>query len=215
MKSLADCRLYGFVDTAYLDGRDPAWLAEQLCAGGVDLLQVRAKGGSESEVRDLVRRVLPVTTAAGVWFVLNDHWELGCELTVPCVHLGQEDFFDAGFRTVADLPGDGHRPLLGLSSHAPEQFRRAEEAGADYVAVGPVFPTGTKPGRAAVTLDYVRWAAANARAPWFAIGGINLSNLDDVLAAGARRVCVVSAILRAPDVRAATAEFSRRCGAAG
>lgn len=215
MKALVDCRLYGFVDTAYLDGRDPAWLAEQLCGGGVDLVQVRAKGGSESEVRDLVRRVLPVTTAAGVWFVLNDHWELGCELGVPCVHLGQEDFFDAGHRTVADLPGTGHRPALGLSSHAPDQFRRAEEAGADYVAVGPVFPTGTKPGRAAVTLDYVRWAAANARVPWFAIGGITPSNLDDVLAAGARRVCVVSAILRAPDVRAAAAEFSRRCGAAG
>jgi thiamine-phosphate pyrophosphorylase len=104
---------------------------------------------------------------------------------------------------------------VGLSSHAPEQFRRAEEAGADYVAVGPVFPTGTKPGRAAVTLDYVRWAAANARKPWFAIGGITTANLGEVLDAGARRVCVVSAILRSPDVRAATAEFSRRCAAAG
>jgi len=215
MKSLTDCRLYGFVDTAYLDGRDPAWLAEQLCVGGADLVQVRAKGGSESEVRELVRKVLPVTTAAGVWFVLNDHWELGCELGVPCVHLGQEDFFDAGYRTVGDLPAKGHRPVVGLSSHAPEQFRRAEEAGADYVAVGPVFPTGTKPGRAAVTLDYVRWAAANARKPWFAIGGITTANLGEVLDAGARRVCVVSAILRSPDVRAATAEFSRRCAAAG
>lgn len=215
MKSLADCRLYGFVDTAYLDGRDPAWLAERLCAGGVDLLQVRAKGGTKAEVQELVQKILPVTTAAGVWFVLNDHWELGCELGVPCVHLGQEDFFDAGYRTVTDLPGTGHRPALGLSSHAPEQFRRAEEAGADYVAVGPVFPTGTKPGRPAVTLDYVRWAAANARMPWFAIGGITMSNLDEVLAAGARRVCVVSAILRAPDVRAAAAEFSRRCGTVG
>ena len=70
MKSLADCRLYGFVDTAYLDGRDPAWLAEQLCAGGADLVQVRAKGGSEAEVRELVRKVLPVLLVLRVLPVL-------------------------------------------------------------------------------------------------------------------------------------------------
>jgi thiamine-phosphate pyrophosphorylase len=83
-------------------------------------------------------------------------------------------------------------------------------AGADYVAVGPVFPTGTKPGRAAVTLDYVRWAAANLTVPWFAIGGINLENLDSVLEAGATRICVVSTILNAKDIAAATAEFKGR-----
>jgi thiamine-phosphate pyrophosphorylase len=105
------------------------------------------------------------------------------------------------------------RPLLcdlGLSSHAPEQALRAVAAGADYVAVGPVFPTGTKPGRAAVTLDYVRWAATHLEVPWFAIGGIHLGNLDSVLAAGATRICVVSAILNAPDVAAACREFRHR-----
>lgn len=192
------------MDTAYLDGRDPAELARQLCDGGADLVQLRAKESAPEDVARWVDRVLPVVSAAGAWFVLNDHWELGCRLGVPCVHLGQEDFFDAGHRHVSELPGVGTRPKLGLSSHAPDQFRRAEEAGADYVAVGPVFPTGTKPGRAAVTLEYVRWAAANARVPWFAIGGIHPGNLDEVLAAGATRVCVVSAILRAPDVAAAT-----------
>jgi thiamine-phosphate pyrophosphorylase len=75
-------------------------------------------------------------------------------------------------------------------------------AGADYIAVGPVFATGTKPGRAPCTVDYVRWAAANVNVPWFAIGGLTLENLDEVLAAGARRICVVSAILNAPDVAA-------------
>lgn len=83
-------------------------------------------------------------------------------------------------------------------------------AGADYIAIGPVFPTGTKPGRPAVTLDYVRWAAANVNIPWFAIGGITLDNLDSVLAAGATRICVVSAILNQPDVAKACAEFRRR-----
>ena len=84
--------------------------------------------------------------------------------------------------------------------------------GADYLAIGPVYATGTKPTAKPVTLEYVRWAAANVGIPWFAIGGINLENLGDVLAAGARRVCVVSAILNAPDVAKACAEFRRRLG---
>ena len=81
---------------------------------------------------------------------------------------------------------------------------------ADYIAIGPVFATGTKPAAKPVTLEYVRWAAANVTVPWFAIGGINLENLDDVLAAGAKRVCVVSAILNAPNVATACVEFRQR-----
>jgi thiamine-phosphate pyrophosphorylase len=204
MKAWVDCRLYAFVDTAYLDGREPAELARALCGGGADVLQVRAKGWGRDATRRLVEDVFPVVSGAGARMVLNDDWGLGCELGMPCVHLGQEDFFDAGHVTRDNLPGDGHRPELGLSSHAPDQFVRAEAAGAAYVAVGPVFATPTKPGRPAVTLDYVRWAAAHARVPWFAIGGIQGSNLEAVLAAGATRVCVVSALLRQPDVEAAT-----------
>ena len=84
------------------------------------------------------------------------------------------------------------------------------KAGADYIAIGPVFATGTKPAAKPVTLEYVRWAAENVNIPWFAIGGIHLENLNDVLAAGATRVCVVSAILNSPDVAKACAEFRRR-----
>ncbi|NDD40387.1 MAG: thiamine phosphate synthase, partial [Verrucomicrobia bacterium] len=128
----------------------------------------------------------------------------------PCCHLGQEDFFDAGFRTAAQVTGCPPQMKLGLSTHAPEEAKRALRAAPDYIAIGPVFPTGTKPGRAAVTLDYVRWAAANVTLPWFAIGGINLSTLDSVVDAGARRICVVSAILNAPDIAAACGEFRQR-----
>jgi thiamine-phosphate pyrophosphorylase len=84
------------------------------------------------------------------------------------------------------------------------------DAGADYIAIGPVYATGTKPNARPVTLEYVRWAAAHVAIPWFAIGGIHLGNLDEVLIAGARRICVVSAILNAQDVAAACREFSRR-----
>ena len=214
MKPLADCRLYGFVDTAYLDGRDPAVVARALGDGGADLIQLRAKDAGRDEVRRLAERVMPAVASAGAWFVLNDDWELGRELGVPCVHVGQEDFFDAGFTTVGALRGrpdsDASAMRVGLSSHAPEQAVRAVGAGADYVAVGPVYPTGTKPGRPAVGLEYVRWAAANLDLPWFAIGGIHEGNLDAVLEAGARRVCVVSAILRAPDIAAACRSLRRR-----
>jgi thiamine-phosphate pyrophosphorylase len=99
---------------------------------------------------------------------------------------------------------------IGLSTHAPEQAQRAVRAGADYVAIGPIYPTGTKPSAKPVTLEYVRWAAANIRIPWFAIGGVNLETLGDILAAGAKRVCVVSAILNAPDVRSACREIRNR-----
>src|SRR6188508_340865 len=99
---------------------------------------------------------------------------------------------------------------IGLSTHAPEQAQRALAASADYIAIGPIYATGTKPTAKPVTLEYVRWAASpqsGVPVPWFAIGGINLENLDDVIAAGARRVCVVSAILNAPDVAKACGEF--------
>jgi thiamine-phosphate pyrophosphorylase len=89
------------------------------------------------------------------------------------------------------------------------QAERAVSAGADYIAIGPVFATGTKPAAKPVTLEYVRWAAVNVTVPWFAIGGINLRTLPEVLAAGAKRICVVSAILNAPDAAKACAEFRR------
>ena len=211
--TLATARLYTFVDTAYLHGRDPAEVARQLCAGGSDLIQLRAKHAPLDEVRRLAEAVLPVCERAGVAFVLNDHPKLALQLGAPVCHLGQEDFFDAGYRTGAQVTGCPPQMQLGLSTHAPEQAQRALRAAPDYLAMGPVFPTGTKPGRPAVTLDYVRWAAANVTLPWFAIGGINLDTLDSVLAAGARRICVVSAILNAPDIAAACRTFRARLDA--
>ena len=210
MKLLHESRLYTFVDTAYLHGRDPAQLAQQLCDGGSDIIQLRAKRETHDEVRRLAELILPITRAAGVPLVVNDHADIAQKLGAECVHLGQEDFFDAGFTHRSQLSTLNPQQLLGLSSHAPDQGARAVTAGVDYIAIGPVFATGTKPGRAPCTLDYVRWAAVNVTMPWFAIGGITLANLDEVLAAGARRICVVSAILNAPDVAAACQEFQRR-----
>lgn len=202
--------LYAFVDAAYLDGRDPVELARMLRDGGADLVQWRAKGWDAAEVRRVAEKLVGVLEPAGVGLVINDHPEIAREVGASWCHLGQEDFFDAGYRTRQDLLGMAESPRLGLSTHAPEQALKAMKAGADYIAIGPVWPTGTKPGAKPVTLEYVRWAAEHSDRPWFAIGGIDESNLDQVLEAGATRICVVSAILRAPDVTVACQKLKNR-----
>jgi len=176
------------------------------------LIQLRAKHSAPDEIRRLAEKILPVTRRAKVGLVINDHLEIAKEIGADICHLGQEDFFDAGFKNVSELQTPHSELRIGLSTHAPDQAQRALAAGADYVAIGPIYATGTKPTAKPVTLDYVRWAAAHATVPWFAIGGVNLQTLDAVLAAGAQRICVVSAILNAPDIARACAEFRRRLG---
>jgi thiamine-phosphate pyrophosphorylase len=210
MRRLADCSLYGFVDTAYLHGRPAESVAAALCEGGADLIQLRAKGASQEEIRKLARAVLPITRKSGVGLVINDYPQIAREIGAELCHLGQEDFFGQGFTHVNQVRAKELTPGIGLSTHAPEQAQRAVEAEADYVAIGPVFATATKPQAKPVTLEYVRWAAANLKVPWFAIGGITLDNLDAVIAAGASRVCVVSAILNVPDVAACCRQFKQK-----
>jgi thiamine-phosphate pyrophosphorylase len=214
MKSLCDCRLYAFVDLAYLRGRVPSVVAQQLCDGGADLIQLRAKDASLEDICHLGEQILAVTRRAGVGLVINDHPAIAAELGAEVCHLGQGDFFERGHRHVSEVRSlspvrsPGAAPLrIGLSTHAPAQAQRALVAGADYVAIGPVYATGTKPGATPVTLEYLRWAAANLTVPWFAIGGINLQNVPEVLAAGATRICVVAAILNAKDIAGECRKF--------
>jgi thiamine-phosphate pyrophosphorylase len=217
MKMLAETRLYAFVDTSYLHGRRPEELAQQLCDGGADLIQLRAKELPVEEVRRVAESIVPIAARAGVGLVINDHPAVALAVGAGYCHLGQEDFFGAGYTHVSQLLAAlsqlstlNPQLLLGLSSHAPEQAQRAVAAGAAYLGVGPVYATSTKPAARPVTLNYVRWAAQHVPVPWFAIGGINLENMDEVLAAGARRVCVVSAILNAPDAAQACQRFKDR-----
>jgi len=213
MKPLSSCRLYAFVDTAYLRGRAPQSVAQQLCDGGADLIQLRAKKSTSDEIRRMAEAILPITQKGDVGLVINDFPELAQEVGAELCHLGQEDFFQNGHSHASQLVTRSNPKLrLGLSTHAPDQAQKAIAAGADYIAIGPVFATGTKPGATPVTLEYVRWAAANVGIPWFAIGGITLANVDEVLAAGARRICVVSAILNQEDVAGACKGFREKLG---
>jgi thiamine-phosphate pyrophosphorylase len=210
MKPLSECRLYTFIDTAYLRGRDPALVARELCRGGSDLIQLRAKDSAPAEIRLLAAAILPVLREAGVGLVVNDFYQIAAEVGADLCHLGQEDFFEEGRAPVGQRAVGPSAPGVGLSTHAPAQAQRALAANPAYIAIGPVYATGTKPGAKPVTLEYVRWAASHVTIPWFAIGGINLGNLAQVMAAGATRICAVSAILNAPDIAQACREFKER-----
>ncbi len=196
---LASCRLYGFIDTAYLAGRQPGAVAKELIAGGVDIIQVRAKELSHAQRVELARAV--VNAAQDVPVIVNDDIAAARETGAAGVHLGQEDFAGLTRDRLKDLR------IVGISTHSLAQARQAECDGADYIGVGPVFATGTKPGVKPVGLELVKAVTGQIAIPFFAIGGITLQNLDAVLAAGATRIAVVSAILNGADVAAAAKNF--------
>jgi thiamine-phosphate pyrophosphorylase len=207
MKPLRDCQLYTFIDTAYLRDRRFDDVARQLCDGGSDLIQLRAKGFRIDEILRLAETILPITDRAGVGLVINDYPAIARQAGAFGCHLGQEDFFDSGYLRADQVTGCPPEIQLGLSTHGPEQAERAIQASPDYVAIGPVYATPTKPLAQPVSVEYVRWASANLTLPWFAIGGINQQNVSEVLEAGAVRICIVSAILNAPDVALACQQF--------
>jgi thiamine-phosphate pyrophosphorylase len=167
-------------------------------AGGVDLFQLRMKGAADDAVLRVAERARALCAAAGVPFLVNDRPDLAARAGADGVHVGQDDAPVAAARAVV-----GPGAVVGRSTHAPEQL--AASADADYVAVGPVHATPTKPGRPAAGAAYVAHAAAHAPPglPWFAIGGIDAATLPAVLEAGARRVVVVRAIADADDPEAA------------
>ncbi len=178
---------------------------EAALEGGVDMLQLRAKALEAQPYLALAAKVRALARRFGVPFVLNDRPDLAALAGADGVHLGQGDL----------TPGQARRffqGLVGRSTHRPEQAKRALEEGAGYLSIGPVWATPTKPGRAATGLEYVRWAAASLpdAVPWYAIGGIDLTRLEEVLQAGARRVAVVRAIQDAKDPKAAAKAFKER-----
>ena len=167
-------------------------------AGGVDVVQLREKDADDDAVLSAAEDFRRAAADRGALFILNDRPDLAAAAGADGVHLGQEDAPPARARAIL-----GAEAILGLSTHSGGQADAAESSGADYFCVGPVHATPTKPGRRAVGLAPVRRAAATARLPWFAIGGIDTGNVADVLAAGARRIVVVRAITEAPDPEAA------------
>ncbi len=200
---MSELRLYAILDLGYVLEENAVAVTAELLAGGADLLQLRAKGHDTAIIRRVGQQLLPLCRAAGVPFVLNDLPELAAELGADGVHIGQDD---GPLAVARKLMGPGK--WIGRSTHTLEQARAALAEGFDYIGFGPLFPTPTKAGRPAIGLQDVAEMERDvgSRIPAFCIGGIKRSNLSEVLAAGARRVVMVSELLTAPDVRAATAE---------
>jgi thiamine-phosphate pyrophosphorylase len=168
--------------------------------GGADMVQLRDKSASDEELLAAARIFRRVCDDGGALFWLNDRADLASRCGADGVHVGQDDMPPAEVRRLA-----GSDRLVGLSTHSAAQLDAAMAASeADELSVGPVWQTPTKEGRPAAGLEYVRYAASHAgNRPWFAIGGIDVGNVRDVIEAGASRIVVVRAIRDAPDPRAA------------
>ena len=202
MKSIADCRLYGIVDLGYVRRDRIEDVTRQMCEGGIDILQLRAKEGTELEVEEMAAQLAPIAEAAGVPFIINDFPELVPAVGAQGAHVGQDDLpvSDARWRAGRALANEVPPVIIGKSTHSVMQALAAQEAGADYIGFGPLFVTPTKPGRPAIGLEDIRRVHELVRIPIFCIGGIKLENLETIVAAGARRVVIVSGILQAMDI---------------
>jgi thiamine-phosphate pyrophosphorylase len=195
MRALSECRLYGIIDLGYLEASDAARVVAQMIEGGVDLIQLRGKSKSIDELADLAAELHKVTAKCSTPLIVNDHAEIASRVPVEGVHVGQADDSIELARRKA-----GRDILVGRSTHSLEQARAAQREGADYIGFGPIFATPTKPDYAPIGLGDIRQVHAEVNVPIFCIGGINIDNLQSVIDAGAKRVVMVSALLKAHSV---------------
>lgn len=206
-RSLEDARLMVLVGGLPTLG-DLIWIVGEALAGGADVIQLREKGLPDRELLRRAREVRILTAQARARFILNDRPDLARLSGADGVHLGQDDVTLRDARRVV-----GPSALIGLSTHDRAQLDQAIVAGASYLGVGPVFPSATKDFSDLAGLAYVRLAAETTNLPWFAIGGIDEDTIDQVLEAGATRVAVSSAVVRADSPRGATVALRARLDA--
>ncbi|MCC3778037.1 thiamine phosphate synthase [Streptomyces sp. UNOB3_S3] len=203
---LAEARLYLCTDARKRQGDLPEFL-DAVLSSGVDVVQLRDKGMEAGEELEHLAVLAEAARRHGRLLAVNDRADVAHAATSDVLHLGQGDLPVPAARAIL-----GDEVLIGRSTHAEAEVAAAvAEPGVDYFCTGPCWPTPTKPGRHAPGLDLVRYAASLAPArPWFAIGGIDAGNLEQVLDAGARRVVVVRAITEADDPGEAAAQLAKR-----
>ena len=195
MSALSECRLYGIIDLGYAERCDAARIVERMIEGGVDLIQLRGKNKSIGELIELSAELHELTAKSSTPLIVNDHAEIARRVPVEGVHVGQNDDPIEIVRQKADRD-----ILIGKSTHSLEQARAAHSEGADYIGFGPIFATPTKPDYAPIGLENIKPVHAEVNLPIFCIGGIKIDNLQSVIDAGAKRVAMVSALLKAHDI---------------
>jgi thiamine-phosphate pyrophosphorylase len=201
---LSACRLYGILDLGYVDAVEVSRVVGAMIDGGVDIIQLRAKRENVAKVTEVAREIRAQTSAAKVPLVINDYPQIARDVGADGTHAGQDDASIASIRKILGPYG-----FVGKSTHSLEQARDAAAEGADYIGFGPLFATPTKPDYPAIGLSEIAAVHAAVSVPIFCIGGIKLENLSEVIAAGARRVVIVSGLLQAADI----AEYARRAKA--
>jgi thiamine-phosphate pyrophosphorylase len=195
MSVLSECRLYGILDLGYVEARDTARIVAQMIEGGVDLIQLRGKNKSIEELVELSKELHELTAKSATPLIVNDYAEVASSTPAEGVHVGQDDDPIEIVRQKI-----GRDILIGKSTHSLEQACAAEREGADYIGFGPIFATPTKPDYAPIGLENITRVHAEVNLPIFCIGGINIDNLQSVIDAGAKRVVMVSALLKAHNI---------------
>jgi thiamine-phosphate pyrophosphorylase len=192
---LSRSRLYGILDLAYVKPPDVARVAGEMIEGGVELIQLRAKKYPPEGIARIAAELRSMTQDRGIPLIINDHPEIARATKADGIHVGQDDQSITEVRSVV-----GPGCVVGKSTHSLDQAIRAFYEGADYIGFGPIFATPTKPDYQPVGLKQIQKVHEAVRLPVFCIGGIKLDNLPEVLAAGARRVVIVSGLLQAENV---------------
>ena len=200
-----DTNLYALTDSALSLGRSVSEVAEALLASGIRILQYREKDKKAGAMLEECLLLRELTRRAGACFIVNDHVDIAMLCDADGVHVGQDDLPVQAVRSLL-----GPDKIIGLSTHSPEQALAAIRDGADYIGVGPIYPTQTKKDVCqAVTLDYLDWVVEHISLPFVAIGGIKRHNIGDVVRHGARCCALVSELVGAPDIALRVTEVRR------
>lgn len=195
LEALQNARLYGIVDLGYVDASETSHVTRRMLAGGVQVIQLRAKKLPASAISAIARDLAPLCQAAGVPFVLNDHPSLVSETGADGAHVGQDDMTVAEARA---LTGPGK--IVGKSTHSIAQALASQAEAPDYIGFGPLFATPTKPDYTPIGVEDLVAVHEQVTVPIFCIGGVKLENLRKLASVGARRVVIVSGILQAADI---------------
>jgi thiamine-phosphate pyrophosphorylase len=202
--ALDQAQLYGILDLAYVSEHEALEVAGNILAGGVQVLQLRAKRQTPERILPLACELSALCRASGTPFIVNDHPHLVPECHAQGTHVGQDDLSVAEARKLA-----GENAIVGKSTHSLVQACAALQEQPDYIGFGPLFATRTKPDYTPIGMDEIRRVQEAVSIPVFCIGGINLGNLREVVVSGARRVVIVSGILRAENPQAYCEECRR------
>lgn len=197
--------LYGITAENFANGRSNLECVREMIKGGIKIIQYREKYKSMKEKAKEAKEIAKICKDNGVIFIVNDHVDIALLCDADGVHIGQDDMDISDVRKLM-----GKEKFIGVSTHAPMQALKACKEGADYIGVGPIFPTTTKDTKP-VGLSYLKWVVENIKIPFIAIGGIKKYNIDDILNTGAKRVCLVSEIVSSDDIQKMTSYLQTKC----